>query len=76
VRQAVESLTSVDGRVLRTFTTLAVRPGGLTTAFLAGRRKAYLNPVALFLVANVMFFAVESLTHGLVFSTPLQSHLF
>jgi hypothetical protein len=73
--QTFEALTSVDGRLLRSFRCLITSPGSLTVAFVEGRRKPFLGPVALFLVANVVFFAVESMSHGLVFSTPLQSHL-
>ena len=73
--QAFEAITSIDGKLLRSFRELATRPGALTVAFVEGRRKAYLGPVALFLVANVVFFAVESLTYGLVFSTTLKSHM-
>jgi len=73
--QAAAALTDVDGKVLRTFRCLVTRPGALTVAFLSGRRKTYIGPVALFLSANVIFFAMESLTSGLVFTTPLQSHL-
>ena len=61
--------------MLRSFRTLIASPGVLTVAFLEGRRKPFLGPVALFLVANVIFFAAESSTNGLVFSTPLQSHM-
>jgi hypothetical protein len=73
--QAFEAFTSIDGRLLRSFRCLVTRPGFLTVAFLQGRRKPYLGPVALFLVANVLFFGTESLTGGTVFSTPLESHL-
>lgn len=75
VEQAFEAFTNIDGRLLRTFRCLVTDPGALTTAFVEGRRKPYLGPVALFLVANVVFFAAESVTRGLVFTTPLQSHL-
>jgi hypothetical protein len=75
LHQAFEAFTNIDGRVLRSFRTLITRPGVLTVAFIEGRRKPFLGPVALFLVANVIFFAAESLTHGMVFSTPLQSHV-
>jgi hypothetical protein len=75
VVQAATALTDVDGKVLRTFRCLVTRPGALTVAFLAGRRKAFVGPVALFLSANVIFFAMESLTSGLVLTTPLDSHL-
>jgi len=73
--QVFEALTSVDGRLLRSFRTLIAAPGSLTVAFVEGRRKPFLGPVSVFLVANVVFFAVESMSHGLVFSTPLQSHM-
>lgn len=74
--QVFEAFTNIDGRLLRSFRCLVMRPGLLTVAFLEGRRKPYLGPVALFLVANVLFFAVESLTGGTVLSTPLDSHLY
>ena len=73
--QAFEAFTNIDGRLLHSFRCLVARPGALTVAFLDGRRKPYLGPFSLFLVTNVLFFAVESLTRGLVFSTPLDSHL-
>lgn len=74
--QAVEALTNVDGRVLRSVRWLLTRPGQLTVAYLQGRRKPFLAPFPLFLIANVLFFAFESMTGGTVFSTPLESHLY
>lgn len=75
VAQALEAFTSIDGRVLRSFRALITQPGLLTVAFLQGRRVPYIGPVALFLATNVLFFAIESMTGGTVFSTPLESHL-
>ncbi len=75
LHQAFEAFTSIDGRLFRSFRRLLTDPGSLTVFFLEGRRKPYLGPVALFLVANVVFFAAEAVTRGLVFTTPLQSHL-
>jgi hypothetical protein len=74
-RELFETLTSIDGRLLRTFRCLLGQPGLLTRSFLEGRRREFIGPVSLFLVANVLFFFTESLTDGLVFTTPLQSHL-
>src|SRR6185436_8733570 len=68
--QGLEAFTSIDGRLIRSFRTLAASPGALTMAYLTGRRKPYIGPVSLFLIANVLFFATESLTHGTVFTTP------
>ena len=73
--QLFEAFTSIDGRLLRSFRFLIMRPGELTIAFLKGQRKPYLGPIALFLLINVLFFATESLTGGKVFTTPLESHL-
>jgi len=73
--QALEAVTNVDGKLLRSLRSLATRPGLLTLAFIEGRRRAFIGPVSLFLVSNVIFFAVESLTGGTIFATPLRSHL-
>lgn len=68
-------LTNADGRLLRSFRALLGRPGELTVAYLAGKRKPFMSPVQIFLVSNVLFFAMQSLTGIKVFSTPLESHL-
>jgi hypothetical protein len=73
--QMLESFTNIDSKLVRSLRLLVTRPGALTVAFLEGRRKAFLGPVALFLIANVLFFAMESLTASTVFTTPLDSHL-
>lgn len=73
--EAFEALTDIDGRLLNSFRSLMLRPGALTVSFVEGRRKPYIGPVALFLVTNLLFFATESMTGGLVFSTTLDSHL-
>jgi len=52
-----------------------VRPGALTLAYLQGQRKPYTLPLQLFLLANVLFFAMQSLTNTKIFSTPLEQHL-
>jgi hypothetical protein len=73
--QLVQALTSIDGRLVRSLRYLVSRPGSLTMAYLHGQRKAYVGPVSLFLIANALFFASESLTGGRVFTTPLEGHL-
>ena len=44
-------------------------------AYLKGQRKPYVGPISLFMIANGLFFATESLTRGTVFTTPIHSHL-
>ncbi len=73
--QLVQAFINIDGRLIRTFRCLVGRPGFLTVASLQGQRKPYVGPVPLFLIANALFFATESLTGGTVFTTPIDSHL-
>ena len=73
--QIFNALTSVDGRLLRTFARLLRHPGDLTVAYLDGPRKPYIGPVPLYLMANVLYFAAESLFDAHVFSTSLHAHL-
>jgi len=67
--------SSIDGRLLRSFGCLVTRPGALTVAYVQGRRTGYLKPFQLFFIANVMFFAMQSLTSTNIVSSTLDSHL-
>jgi len=73
--QLMKTVAGVDGRVLRSLRALLLHPGSLTVAYGEGRRKPFIGPFQLFLLANVVFFAVQSLTHTRVFSSSLDSHL-
>ena len=71
----LHAITSVDGRLIRTVWRLLRHPGTLTMAYMEGGRKPHASPFQLFLVANVFFFAVQSLTSTNIFGTSLESHL-
>jgi hypothetical protein len=58
--EAFHSLTDVDSRLIRSIRALLFRPGALTIAYLEGPRKPYIAPFQLFLLANLLFFAVQS----------------
>ena len=73
--QLMKSVAGVDGRFVRSLRALLLQPGSLTLAYAEGRRKPFIGPFQLFLLANVVFFAVQSLTHTRVFSSSLDSHL-
>jgi hypothetical protein len=73
--QAIATFTNVDGKVLRSFRALVFKPGSLTFAFLIGKRKAFVAALPLFLLANVLFFATQSITPIKIFSSSLDSHL-
>lgn len=73
--EVLHTLTHLDSRLVRSLRYLLFRPGTLTVAYLEGPRKPYISPFQLFLTANVIFFAVQSVTTVKVFSAPLASHL-
>lgn len=73
--QILKAFTNIDGKLLRSFQSLLTRPGALTLAYIRGERRAYLGPLQLFLIANLLFFGMQTLTHTNIFSSPLASHL-
>ena len=73
--QFVRTFSSVDGRLLKSFGALLTAPGAITVAHLNGQRRSFIGPLPLFLIANGLFFAVQSLTYAAIFSSPLSSHL-
>jgi hypothetical protein len=75
VEQMLQAVSSIDGRLIRSFRRLVTRPGALTVAYVQGQRKPYIAPFQLFLITNVLFFATQSLTNTSIFSSTLDSHL-
>jgi len=73
--QFVAFLVSLDHRIINSVRCLVRHPGQLTLAFESGRRQGYIGPFKLFVLANLLFFAVQSLTELHVFSTPLARQL-
>jgi hypothetical protein len=71
----IVAFTSVDTRTMRSAWCLLRHPGRLTLAWMKGVRKTHVAPITLFLLINVVFFAVQSLTGETVFSSSLDSHL-
>jgi hypothetical protein len=73
--QFFQAFSSIDRRVVRSFRSLITRPGELTQSFVQGQRIPFVGPFQLFLIANVLFFALQSLTNTNIISTTLDSHL-
>lgn len=71
----VETLTSVDGKLVRSLRTLLTRPGALTAEFLAGARTRYVTPIQMFFLSNVAFFVVQSWVDWNTLRTPLRLHV-
>ena len=70
--ELVETLVHVDGRVLSTFRALVARPGVLPAQFLAGRRRAQIGPVQLFLVCNLIYFLIQPFSAAAPFTSTLH----
>jgi hypothetical protein len=73
--QIFHAFSSIDGRLLRSFRVLLTRPGELSAAYVRGQRVAYLGPLQIFIIANALFFATQSLTHWNVVGALLDAHL-
>ncbi len=69
------AFTQLDGNLLRSMYALFARPGELTVEFLRGARRAYLKPIQMFLVANVVYFVMQAWLGWNTMSTPLQGHM-
>lgn len=73
--QLFHAFSTIDGRLIRSFRCLVTCPGVLTVSYVQGRRMPYIGPFQLFLIANVLFFAMQSLTNTNIVSATLDSHL-
>ena len=58
MREAMGRLVAFDGRLWRTLYALLLRPGFLTKAYLAGKRRHYVRPARMLLVMSLLLFAV------------------
>lgn len=75
LHQWAESLVHIDGRIVRSCRELLTKPGELTAAHIAGRRRPYIAPFQLFLVMNLVFFITQGLTGLSILSIPLALHV-
>lgn len=62
----------LDHRIVNSVRCMLMHPGQLTVAFEVGRRQGYLGPFKLFVLANLVFFALQSATDLRVFATDLE----
>lgn len=69
------AFTSIDSKTARSIWALVRHPGLLTVSWMKGVRQVYVRPITLFLVVNVLFFALQSATRETVFSSTLDSHV-
>jgi hypothetical protein len=58
MREATGRYLAFEGKLWKTLLPLLFRPGFLTRAYLAGRRRRYVGPARMFLVSSLVLFAV------------------
>ncbi len=63
----------LDGKIWRTLPLLAIRPGELTRRYVDGERAKFVSPLALFLFATFLMFAVLSLMNAPLVGTGGES---
>ena len=73
LRQALATATDLDGRFWGSLRALAFRPGQLSRDYLDGRRRRWMAPMALFLLANVLYFVLP--TGVTDFNLPLENQV-
>jgi hypothetical protein len=61
VRDILDDFLSTDSRILKSIILLVLVPGGLTRAFMMGRRARFVPPLRLYLVISISFFLMLSL---------------
>jgi hypothetical protein len=66
-----EALTDLDGRFWRSLRALLLQPGRLSRDWLDGRRQGWMPPMALFLLAALLYFVAPGLTD---FQLPFIDH--
>lgn len=73
LRQALTVATDLDGRFWSSLRALFFRPGLLSRDYLDGRRRRWMAPMALFLLANVLYFVLP--TGVTDFNLPLGNQM-
>lgn len=75
LEHAFDTFTHFDLRVLRDLWQQLRHPGLLAVEWLQGRRVRHAPPVQLFLVTNLLFYLVASVSHFSPFESKLSNHL-
>lgn len=60
VSEFLSGMFNLDSKIFRTLKLLFFKPGKLSKEFIAGRRKAYIPPVRLYLIGSLIYFTISS----------------
>lgn len=66
MREAAGRLVALDGKLWKTLGALFFRPGFLTREYFAGRRRRYIRPARMFLIASLILFATLQIATALM----------
>jgi len=68
----LDSLLVFDLRVVRSLPTLLIKPGKISSDYIAGKRRRYVPPFRFFLFASILFFFLIGLQTRNLFNTNLD----
>jgi hypothetical protein len=61
LHEALEELSHIDGKFIRTIGLLLFRPGQLTREFIEGKRTRSMTPLRLYLLTSLIFFGIMAM---------------
>ena len=67
----VNAITFADSKLWRTIKSILIKPGQFSRDFVEGKRKAYMKPISLFFLANLIYFLFPLFN---TFNTTLKGH--
>lgn len=70
IKLSFSTITNFDSKFFKTFALLFFKPGKLPSEFISGKKKSYMQPFQVFVLANLFFFFF--LTTSDVFRNPSQ----
>src|SRR4051812_33223225 len=70
-----EAFTHIDGKIFLSLRLLLAAPGRLTADYLRGKRKPFIPPLQLFLLANLVFFLLHPVIGSNTLTTDLNTQL-
>ena len=75
IEQAVDVFTHFDSKIIKSAYLLVIKPGFVTSEYLAGRRVKYAKPVQLFFVLNIIYFVILNYAGYDTVTNPLTDHM-
>jgi len=71
-RELLDAVFGADSKILKTIFLLILVPGGLTRAFMMGRRARFLPPLRLYVVLSFVFFITLNITDVLILDISVK----